>query len=214
MSDQPEVVVPEADPQVITDPIDGPKVKTVQPMMFREVVPDGAEPPPQKPFQPRPVYGSKSGNGMSRGIRRGGFRIQHIQSGVTTFKQGRWPRGSQQIKRDGDDYRALLEDACFQMHGEVGVYAASVIQTCVTLETTARLLQKWLRDKWETLSDEAKDRRLALIGKARFQRDQGLRKLGLDKGIGGGDDDAWKEFWRAKPIDVNAEEVVSEDNQD
>lgn len=157
---------------------------------------------PSEPVE-RAEYGSKCGNGMSRADRFKGGRIGALRSGVMSFKQGRWPRGSQAIKQDGDEYRKLLEQACIELHGEVGLYAASVIQTAVTLETSARLWQKWLRDKWEDLKEEVKDRRLEAIGKARIQRDMCLKKIGLDKGIDQGDEDAWKEFWKAKPAGIN-----------
>jgi hypothetical protein len=64
---------------------------------------------------------------------------------VVSFKLGRWPPGSNMIKRDGDDLRFILENALCQRTDEgVDVQQAALIQSACRHEIAARLAQQWM----------------------------------------------------------------------
>ncbi len=98
------------------------------------------------------------------------------------LRAGRLPKGASYIQRETDVLRRILEDAVAENEGgDISLYRAGVLQSCIRWERHAMLCQRWLRLE---AGDLTPDQRLAFsreIARASMERDKCLRELGLDK---------------------------------
>lgn len=68
------------------------------------------------------------------------------RSGVAAFaKTGQLPRGCSNIAKQVNVIREMLEIAVQQRHGQISVYHALLIQSCLRHEARAGMLTRWLR---------------------------------------------------------------------
>ncbi len=97
------------------------------------------------------------------------------------LRAGQLPKGASYIKRETDVLRRIIEDAVAALDGgNVSLYHAGVVQSCIRWERHAMLCQRWLRLE---AGDLTPDQRLAFsrdIARASTERDKCLRELGLN----------------------------------
>lgn len=96
------------------------------------------------------------------------------------LRAGRLPKGAAYIRRETDRLRSVIECAVVERHGEISVYHAAIVQTCIRWERHAMLAQRWMRLE---AGDMDASTRLAYsreIARASSERDKCLRDLGLD----------------------------------
>ncbi len=97
------------------------------------------------------------------------------------LRAGQLPKGASYIKRETDVLRRIIEDAVAALDGgNVSLYHAGVVQSCIRWERHAMLSQRWLRLE---AGDLTPDQRLAFsrdIARASTERDKCLRELGLN----------------------------------
>jgi len=121
----------------------------------------------------------------------------YVYSFLTT---GKLPPKCDYLRRQLGDFRRELDRLVLEQHGEVSMFHAARIQTCVRHEGRAQLLQKWLRDNPEietiTAAVTTTDGKKSTTGETRrtkgltvFERIAVLKEIGVasesrDKAIG------------------------------
>ncbi len=90
------------------------------------------------------------------------------------------PAGCGSIENATDQLRVALEDAVLAAKGQVDLGDAAAISTAVRAERLAALAAKWLRDKYDSLSADARLSYARETVKASEARDRAIRSLGID----------------------------------
>jgi|GEM_PF-2995763 len=114
-----------------------------------------------------------------------------VKHGLHSFlATGRLPKGASYVKKLLAGYRAAVEAAVIDQHGEIGLYHASVVQSCIRHEARAQLLLRYLRlidnaeatEAGRNAPPKSIDERVKLlkeIGAATDRRDACLKELGI-----------------------------------
>jgi hypothetical protein len=106
-----------------------------------------------------------------------------LTSGLkAVYTTSRFPKGCGYVERRIRGYKAALQAAVVEQHGEVSIYHASVIQSACRHESAAQLAERWFRleENGGTLDMTARASLLSLICKSSDARDRCLKALDLD----------------------------------
>jgi hypothetical protein len=105
-----------------------------------------------------------------------------LQSGRFAFiTSGSLPRGCSYVSRLLRGFRGALEKAVRDVHGEVSIAHALLIQTASRHEGTSILCQRWLRQRLDALTDADRLLYLRQIAQSSDARDRCVKQLGLDR---------------------------------
>jgi hypothetical protein len=83
-------------------------------------------------------------------------------------------------------FRQSLEKAVAEVHGTVSLQHAAIIQTVIRHETVAQLAQRWLRLRFDALTDSDRLNFVRQIAASSDARDKAMRSLCLDNTTNGG----------------------------
>jgi hypothetical protein len=97
------------------------------------------------------------------------------------LRSGMLPKGAEYIRRQCADFRQSVEDAVLTLDGGIGVYQASLVQSCTSHLRHALLCRKWLKDSFDALSHVERLTYSREITRALDSRDRVLKALGLDR---------------------------------
>lgn len=101
-----------------------------------------------------------------------------VRHGLTC---GSLPKGAGYIKRISGQFRTAIERAVVDVHGEVTLYHAAIIQTAMRWERHALLAQRWLRREDAKLTVSERLGFSREVARASAERDKCLAALRLDK---------------------------------
>lgn len=96
------------------------------------------------------------------------------------LKGSKLPAGCQFIENRVNGLRRQVEDAVFELKGEINFLDAAAINSVLKWERHGTLAAHWLRKECNNLSPSDRLRFSAEIAKASDNRDKALRLLGLD----------------------------------
>jgi hypothetical protein len=96
------------------------------------------------------------------------------------LRSTRWPDGCERDQRDTQVVRRSLEDAVFDLRGEVSVHDALLINEVVEWERVRRLAGRWLRMDFENLSAADRLSYCRESARAASARNKAIEALGLE----------------------------------
>lgn len=110
-----------------------------------------------------------------------GAEVANMRAMRHGLRSSRLPKGCERIGRDLLEFRRALEDAVFNLHGEVDAVAALLISSAVTWERHRRLAERWLRVSFDELSHADRLSYSREAAKAATERNKVLEALKLDE---------------------------------
>lgn len=117
---------------------------------------------------------------MSSQFRKG--QKPNLRHGMLSFLAvGSLPKGASYVTKSMRRFRAALDAAVVAAHGELSLAHAAVAQTAVRHEVVSLLAQRWLRLRFDSLSDADRLAYARQIAASSDARDKAIRSLGLNR---------------------------------